>query len=242
MMKDMNDWLFISTDLVQENRDHVKAQINKVLQDSLDLHVAETKNDIVSGNFGAVSNSNKDLFWLVKWTGPPHQLIAASFVEGGTIAMPVGTWVCEAQWYQPIPYAPGWYEIDMTTNSRHLYRLQLVATPKVSVELFNARTKKEPPATAKHEYNRATANGYSVKYIPGNEQNLIKRDIFRLEKLELLPFTCEENVYDVEVPDKEYDDHIDTEQNSEGSDLEEKSQQDNEPDESEDDETTDDEA
>ena len=92
MMKDMNDWLFVSTDLLQANSDTAKAQINNVLQESLDLHVSSMKAAVISGKFGTVSNSKKERFWLVKWTGPPHQLTAPRYLTlldnaGGTGAV-----------------------------------------------------------------------------------------------------------------------------------------------------------
>ena len=100
-----------------------------------------------------------------------------------------------------------------------------------------------PPANAKHEYDRAAADGYSVKYIPEKVEALIKRDIFRLEKLELLPLNRDDEVHEDE-PGEDDDDHVDTDKNN-GGDMGEQSQQDDDPDESEDDETddeTDDEA
>ena len=129
--------------------------------------------------------------------------------------------------------------MDRTTHSRHLYRLQLVATPNVAVQAFNARTKKMPPANAKHNYDRAAADGYSVKYIPDNQENLIQRDIFRLEKLELLPFNRDEEVDADEPNEEDEDDHVDTDENNGGGDMGEQNQQDDEPDESDNDETDD---
>ena len=110
--------------------------------------------------------------------------------------MPIGTWVCEAEWYKWIPYALGWYERHKERNKpieTHLYRIQLVAKPNVEVQGFNARMRKTPPATAKGAYNRATANEFSVKFIPENELNLIQRDVHCLEKLELLRLNGEDD-------------------------------------------------
>ena len=59
-----------------------------------------------------------------------------------------------------------------------------------------------PPATARKEYNQATARG-ALKYIPMNQLALIKRDIFQLEKLELLPLNHEEVDTDEETSDDE---------------------------------------
>ena len=110
MMQDLNDWLFIQTDLLQGQSDNAKSQVNKVIQGSLDLHIRSMRAAVKSGNFGAVSSSDDEGYWLVRWTGPPHQLTEDAFVEGGSVIMPIGTWVCEAEWYRRIPYAPGWYE------------------------------------------------------------------------------------------------------------------------------------
>ena len=103
--------------------------------------------------------------------------------------MPIGTWVCRGTWYSRIHQAPGWYE-RCSTFETHLYRLQLVATPHVSVESFNTTTGVVPPASSKKEYNQKTARG-AMKYIPENELTIIHRDIFCLDKLELLPVNDE---------------------------------------------------
>ena len=103
--------------------------------------------------------------------------------------MPIGTWVCEGTWYSRIHQAPGWYERSSNYET-DLYRLQLVATPDVAVESFNTATGNVPPASARKEYNEKTARG-ALKCIPQNEITIIRRDIFRLEKLELIPLSDE---------------------------------------------------
>jgi hypothetical protein len=224
MMKDMNDWLFIRTDLVQAHSDSAKSQINMVLQHSLDLHVASMSTAVKSGNFGVISSNDDEGYWLVKWTGPPHQLTMESFVEGGNVAMPIGTWVCEAEWYRRVPYAAQWYERYNNNGEKHLYRLQLVASPEVAVERFNQKTRMTPPATAKHEYNTAQAKA-NVKYIPSNEKTLIKRTLRRLEKLKLLPLNGE-----LEDPsDEDNDEDLESDDDA-PNDLEEEEDNDKEED------------
>ena len=83
MVKDLNDWRFIQTDLVQGQSDNAISQVNKVIQGSLDLHIRSMRAAVKSGNFGAVSSSDDEGYWLVRWTGPPHQLTEEAFVEGG---------------------------------------------------------------------------------------------------------------------------------------------------------------
>ena len=97
-----------------------------------------------------------------------------------------------------------------------------------------------PPAIAKHDYDRAAADGYSIKYIPEDEENLIKHDILHLAKLEPLPLNRDEEVHEDE-PEEDVDDHVDTDENN-GGDMGEQNQQDDEPDESDDDDDTDDET
>ena len=192
MMKDMNDWIFIKTELVQQNNDVAKSQCNKELNDSLNLRIEEIKAAIKPLHFGAIScNAEREFFWLVQWRGEPFKLTQQEFVEGGTVLMPVGTWVCEATWYSRINQAPGWYERSSNFET-NLYRLQLVATPNITVESFNTATGNVPPATARKEYNEKTARG-ALKYIPKNELTIINRDIFRLDKLELLPLNDDMN-------------------------------------------------
>ena len=117
-------------------------------------------------------------------------------VEGGDVAMPIGTWVCDTEWYKRIPYAPGWYERHKERNKpveTHLYRIQLVARTNVKVKGFNARTRMTLPPAAKGAYDRDTASDFSVKFIPENELNLIQRDVHRLGKLELLRLNGEDD-------------------------------------------------
>ena len=202
-MKDMNNWLFISTHLQQSTNDEAKAQCNQVLQDSLKLHVREILTKIKPLQFGAIScNKKRELFLLVQWQGVPFQLTEEAFVEGGTVAMPVGTWVCAATWYCRIHHAPGWFERTSSADT-NLYSLQLVATPNVTVETYNPQSGRQPPPMAKREYNQRTARG-AVKYIPKNQLTIINRDIYRLEKLEPIPMNDE----DADTDDDSDDDNL----------------------------------
>ena len=59
MMKDMNDWIFIETELVQQHNDVAKSQCNKVLNKSINLHIQEIKAAMKPLHFGAISCNNK---------------------------------------------------------------------------------------------------------------------------------------------------------------------------------------
>ena len=105
--------------------------------------------------------------------------------------------------------------MDRTPFDTHLYCLQLVANPKGAMKSFSERTKKTPPSTAKHEYDRSLANGYSVKYIPENRETLVKHNIFCLEKLELLPLNDERDMVGVDEPQKDNNNPISTKESNE---------------------------
>ena len=88
MMKDMNDWIFIKTELVQTNNDVAISQCNKVLNESINLRVLEIKAAIKPLHFAAIScNDKRESFWLVQWRGEPFQLTQEEIVEGGTVLM-----------------------------------------------------------------------------------------------------------------------------------------------------------
>ena len=59
MMKDMNDWIFIETELVQANKDVAKSKCNKLLNKSINLRIQEIKAVIKPLHFGAISCNDK---------------------------------------------------------------------------------------------------------------------------------------------------------------------------------------
>ena len=147
----------------------------------------------------------------MQWQGELFKLTQEELVEGGTVLMPIGTWVCKATWYSRVHHAPGWYERESSFET-NLYRLQMVATPDVMVESFNSTTGNVPPPTVQKEYNQNTARG-ALKYIPNNQFTLIQQDIFRLEKLEPLPLNHE-------VEEMEEDTSNDDDENMDSNDEE----------------------
>ena len=220
-MKDMNDWLFITTSLVQENSDKAKTQCNLVLEKSLDLHVETFHLEIKINKFGAISSGDHEPFWLDQWQGPPHQLTVETMVEGSDIPMPVGTWVCHAVYFDRIPQTRQWYERMKTPNM--LFWLQHVSNPDVAVDAYNQQQGNIPPLVANGVYSRETAPT-CIKHISENIINLTKCDTKRLAKLELRPLHGEQEDIDEDDDDNNIDDEEgepETFQNIEGNNVNE---------------------
>ena len=130
-------------------------QCNKILQESLKLHVTKIRENIKPQTFGAISSGDKEPFWLVQWQGFPHQLTAATSVEGSHLPMPVGTWVCLAVYFDRIQQTRCWYKKMKTPNM--LFCLRHVIQPDVTVEAYNRQQGNIPPPAANEAYCRDTA-------------------------------------------------------------------------------------
>ena len=75
-MGDYNKWVKVTTEL-NKRHDTAKAQVNKILQDMLDMHVERVKLGIKSNNYGAIATQDRDAeggIWMVQWIGNPFKL------------------------------------------------------------------------------------------------------------------------------------------------------------------------
>jgi hypothetical protein len=182
LLGDLNNWKFITTELVQMESDKAKKQVNVLLQMKLDQLVDTTRDNIKLLHFGAISCGDAEEFWLVEWNSHPFQLQAPTQVEGCPTPQPAGTWVCKGTFYNRVNMAKGWYEKQRRAQPL-LFRLSQVIRADVEVERYHPRNNAPPPA-ANRAYDKPNAKAF-LRYVPINIRNLMLRDERRLSKLGL---------------------------------------------------------
>jgi len=212
VFEDLNDWNFITIAAkipvknkggkaakTQVYEDEMQACYDHVLHDyeSRAILGCKPNTDSTKRQFGAidaeVNDDCQDGYYLVEWTGDAFMLQEPWDVEGCVDQMPAGTWVIEGRYLDRIAQNPHWYHYRYN-NDKLLFRLQYVAVPSISPELYNPDINLKPASFGHLEPWQVMSADRNLYKVPRDAWELIRQEAAAREKNEFVEYTVEDEL------------------------------------------------
>ena len=174
-----NDWEIVTLEK-KKGSEEDEAEAQAEVLEGIETMMAES---IEAGNYGAFATEDDDGFYIIKFTSSAYTLQDDVELEEYTPAIKIkaGALVCEADYFNKVPGASGWYTPTQGEERKTVVRVQQVLAADLNLAPISA-TLKLPSGMSKKNKKDATDKG--ALHLDKHEHDLILDESARREMLE----------------------------------------------------------